>query len=256
MSLALCCALVALGLLLVWRGRRRGACMVLVLGLGALLAVGGGPVPQAMLDGLQSGYTAQAGDRWAPRNAIILLGAGTTRTGSGPLEPTLYAYGRIARAAALYHQCKASTQDCKLLVTGGDPLHNGRSEAAVYGNLLASLGVPAVDLMLEQRSLSTWQNAQFSRPMLLAYDPQRVLLVSSGVHLRRSLLYFAHFGIHPEPVRGDLVRAVPSWLPLAWNAAMFDGALHEYMGLARYRVYNALGKNAPPVTSPAIPATR
>jgi len=57
-------------------------------------------------------------------------------------------------------------------------------------------------------------------------------------------------------VRGDLVRAVPSWFPQAWNAALFDAALHEYIGLARYRVYNALGKNAPPITAPLIPAAR
>ncbi len=175
---------------------------------------------------------------------------------AGQAEPPLYGYGRIARAAALYRLCHASGNDCKVLASGGDPLHNGHSEAAVYGDLLQALGVPPADLMLEQRSLSTWQNAQFSRPLLLAYQPQRVLLVSSGLHLRRSLRYFAHFGIRPEPVRGDLVRAVPSWLPQAWNAALFDAALHEYIGLVRYRVYNALGKNAPPVTAPLIPAAR
>lgn len=254
MSLALLVVLFLGAVLLAWRGRRRAAGAVLLIALVATVAIGDGPLPQLMLDGLQSDYASQAGDHWAPRNAIVLLGAGTTVPPDGAPEPTLYAYGRIARTAALYQQCKASGQDCKVLVTGGDPLHNGRSEAAVYGDLLGRLGVPAPDLLLEQRSLSTWQNGQFTRPMLLAYDPQRVLLVSSGVHLQRSLLYFAHFGIHPEPVRGDLVRAVPSWLPLAWNAAMFDGALHEYVGLARYRVYNAMGWNAPPVSAPAIPA--
>ncbi|MGN6228720.1 MAG: YdcF family protein [Dyella sp.] len=256
MSLTVLGILVLLACGLAWLGWRRSAVAVLVLTLAGVVAVGDGPLTGWMLDRLQAGYTMQPPAPWAQRNVILLLGAGTVRNAAGQAEPPLYGYGRIARAAALYRQCHAAGGDCKVLASGGDPLHNGHSEAAVYGDLLLALGVPASDLILEQRSLSTWQNAQFSRPLLLAYQPQRVLLVSSGLHLRRSLLYFAHFGIRPEPVRGDLVRAVPSWLPQAWNAALFDAALHEYIGLVRYRVYNALGKNTPPITAPLIPAAR
>lgn len=50
----------------------------------------------------------------------------------------------------------------------------------------------------------------------------RVLLVSSGFHLRRGMLYFAHFGIHAVPVRADYVDGVRSWLPLSYNFAMAD----------------------------------
>lgn len=256
MSLTVLGILVLLAGGLAGLGRRRSSALVLVLTLAGVVAVGDGPLPGWMLDRLQGGYPMQPSAPWAARNVILLLGAGTVRDAAGQAEPPLYGYGRIARAAVLYRQCHASGNDCKVLASGGDPLHNGHSEAAVYGDLLLALGVPASDLILEQSSLSTWQNAQFSRPLLLAYEPQRVLLVSSGLHLRRSLLYFAHFGIRPEPVRGDLVRAVPSWLPLAWNAALFDAALHEYIGLVRYRVYNALGRNAPPITAPLIPAAR
>lgn len=254
MSLAMLGMLFLLACVLAWRGCRRGCAVVLLLALAGMMAVGDGPLTGWMLDRLQGGYTMQPSAPWAARNVILLLGAGTVRDAEGQAEPPLYGYGRIARAAVLYRQCRASGNDCKVLASGGDPLHNRHSEAAVYGDLLLALGVPAADLMLEQHSLNTWQNAQFSRPLLLAYRPQRVLLVSSGLHLRRSLLYFAHFGIRPEPVRGDLVRAVPSWLPQSWNAALFDAALHEYIGLARYRMYNALGKNAPPITAPLIPA--
>ncbi|HEX5305762.1 MAG TPA: YdcF family protein [Dyella sp.] len=248
--------LVLLAAGLAWRGYRRAGGVMLLLALAGTLAVGDGPLTGWMLERLQAGYALQPNVPWAERNVIVLLGAGTVRDAAGSAEVPLFGYGRIARVAALYRQCHAAGRDCKVLASGGDPLHNGHSEAAVYGDLLQALGVPAADLMLEQCSLSTWQNAQFSRPLLLAYQPQRVLLVSSGIHLRRSMLYFAHFGIRPEPVRGDLVRAVPSWLPLAWNAALFDAALHEYIGLARYRVYNALGKNAPAITAPLIPAAR
>ncbi len=70
------------------------------------------------------------------------------------------------------------------------------------------------------------------------------MLVSSGIHLRRGLIYFAHFGVGATPVRADYLRAVWSWLPLSYNFVLADLALHEYTGIARYHVYNAMGWNA------------
>jgi len=73
-------------------------------------------------------------------------------------------------------------------------------------------------------------------------------MVTSGVHLRRSLLYFAHFGMEPQPVAGDWVN--PRWEPFpdSWNVMLADAAMHEYLGILRYYVYNALGLNAAPST--------
>jgi uncharacterized SAM-binding protein YcdF (DUF218 family) len=71
------------------------------------------------------------------------------------------------------------------------------------------------------------------------------VLVTSGIHLQRSLLYFAHFGIAPQPVAGDWVRANSLFVPVAWNFVLADLTLHEYLGILRYRVYNMLGWNAP-----------
>ena len=39
------------------------------------------------------------------------------------------------------------------------------------------------------------------------------------------------------------VGGVLSWLPLSYNFAMADLALHEYTGIVRYHVYNAMGWN-------------
>ena len=119
--------LLLLALLLIWRGRRRGAMAVLLLAVAGVWAVGCWPLPQWMLDGLQNRYADQAGDTWAARNAIVVLGAGTTRDAANKAETPIYAFGRIAHALALYQQCHASGNDCKLLVSGGDPMRNGRS---------------------------------------------------------------------------------------------------------------------------------
>ncbi|HZX69226.1 MAG TPA: YdcF family protein, partial [Rhodanobacter sp.] len=132
---------------------------------------------------------------------------------------------------------------CKVEVSGGDARRLGQSEAAIYAENLRQLGVDPADLLLEPRSMNTWQNAQFSGPLLKAAGADRVLLVSSGFHLRRGMLYFTHFGIHATPVRADYVSGIASWKPLSYNFTMADMALHEYVGIARYHWYNAMGWN-------------
>jgi uncharacterized SAM-binding protein YcdF (DUF218 family) len=255
MSLTLLLVLLFLAAIAGWRRRRRLAYGLTLLSLLLFLAIACGPVPQWLLHDLQDRYSSTASGPWAARNAIVVLGVGTTRASStAPLEPPVLAYGRLAQAAMLYRDCKAAGRQCMVLVTGGDPQKHGSAEAVVYAGVLRRLGVPDGDLQVEPRSMTTWQNAQFTRPMLAAYAPQRLLLLTSGFHMRRSLLYFAHFGMKPEAVRGDEINAMLTSWPNAWNITFCDVALHEYVGIARYDVYNLLGWNAPPVLAPVIPA--
>ena len=225
--------------------RRRLGRVLMLLAVLLFVGVGCGPIPHVMLGGLQSAYETDPGIEWAPRNAIVLLGAGTVGPGDEALQPSFFANGRIVRAAQLYNACKLAGKACHLFVSGGDSQDHGEPESIVYGRALRKLGIPAADLTLETRSMTTWQNAQFVRPLLVQYAPQHIVLVTSGVHLQRSLLYFAHFGMTPQPVAGDWVRA--NWIPLpvSWNFVVTDSAIHEYLGILRYRVYNMMGWNVP-----------
>jgi uncharacterized SAM-binding protein YcdF (DUF218 family) len=244
MTLDVLLILILLAIVLAWLQWRRCSRVLLVLALLLLLAVGCGPLPIALLTQLQSDYAVDAPIAWGQRNAIVLLGAGTVRVAdSGQVEASLFAYGRIGKTAALYRACRQSGRQCKVEVSGGDARGLGKSEAAIYVENLRQLGVDAADLLLESRSMNTWQNAEFSTPLLKAYGADHVVLVSSGFHLRRGMLYFTHFGIPATPVRADYVGGELSWLPLSYNFTMADVALHEYVGITRYRWYNAMGWN-------------
>ena len=244
MTLNVLLILVLLAIVLALLRWRRCSRTMVTLAVIVWLAVACGPVPIWLLSQLQSDDAADAPIAWGQRNAIVLLGAGTVQVaGSGQVEASLFAYGRISKAAALYRACRQSGNACKVEVSGGDARGLGQSEAAIYADDLQRLGVDAADLLLESRSMNTWQNAQFSAPLLKSWGADRVLLVSSGFHLRRGMLYFTHFGIQATPVRADYVDGVMSWLPLSYNFTMADVALHEYAGIARYRWYNAMGWN-------------
>lgn len=253
MTLVIFLIVLAIGLVLFALRRPRGGWCFSLVALAWLFFAGCGPLTSLLLDRLQAGYPADV-MHWGRRNAIILLGAGTVRGNAGAVEPSLYANGRILRAAQLYHACRASGADCKLEVSGGDAMRLRQSEADVYARSLDQLGIPRADLMLEGRSMNTFQNAQFSRPLLAGYGADKVVLVSSAVHLRRASLYFAHFGIRAEAVRGDYVRARYAWLPTSENLSFADFAIHEYIGVARYHFYNAMGWNVPRVPEESVTA--
>lgn len=235
------------------RKRSRAGRVLGLLALAYLFAAGCGPLPRLLLARLQAGYAPVPAAPWGQRNAIVMLGAGNAKPGEGkPVEPSLYAYARLARAVALYRDCKQGGATCKLLITGGDAQHYGTAEATAYGAFAPRLGVDPGDLILEPKSMNTWQNAQFSSALLRDYGPDRVLLVSAATHLRRGLLYFAHFGVHGAPVRADYISVDAGWLPSAYNLALTDLAIHEYLGIARYAVYNLLGLNVAPTKAGAL----
>jgi uncharacterized SAM-binding protein YcdF (DUF218 family) len=230
--------------LLKWR---RSCLIFSLLALALFLAIGCGPIPSALLADLQSGYSAAVAVREAASTTIIVLGYGTEQvkesSGTTVEVPTL-AYSRLANALELYRACRLKNTHCTILVTGGDPQHHGATEASVYGARLQQLGVDASDLLIEGRSLNTWQNAQYTAALLKAHPAEQLFLVTSGIHLRRSVLYFERFGIRGQPVRADYISATSSAIPLSYNFLLADLAIHEYAGVLRYFVYERMGWNA------------
>jgi uncharacterized SAM-binding protein YcdF (DUF218 family) len=227
-----------------WRRVRQAG---LVLALVSVFAVGCGPVPKALLRPWQSPYAQRPALDWAPTNAIVLLTAGATYPPGGPLEPGHTAYSRIAETVSLYRDCREAGARCTVLVSGGDALSTGEPLALTYRRTLERLGIPAADMVLESRSHTTWQNAQFAREPLARIGAQRIWLVTSAHHLRRAVFAFQRFGLEVTPVRADYLRGVWSPLPSAYNLSVTDAVLHEYVGLALYHWYAWRGRvDAPP----------
>jgi uncharacterized SAM-binding protein YcdF (DUF218 family) len=224
--------------------RRQSARILFVLGGILLVAVGCGPLPEVALRSLQTSDAGEPVHAWQSKAAIIVLGGGTEQVeGTRAVEVPALVYGRIVKTLELYLQCKRNGKACLVIVSGGDPRKLGTSEGKVYGEVLVKVGVDPADLVIEGRSLTTWQNAQFCAAWLSEHPQEQVVLVTSGLHLRRAVLYFSHFGIRTVPARADYVRATLTAMPVSYNFLLMDLALHEYAGLLRYRVYELLGWN-------------
>jgi uncharacterized SAM-binding protein YcdF (DUF218 family) len=213
------------------------------LGLIVFITIGYGLPTQWLLRSLQAA-TVTTVNEWKPRNIILVLGFGAEQVSPGVVQVPLFGYSRVARAALLYRGCKLSGAQCAVLVSGGDPRNFGKSEAQVYAVVLKNLGIAEADLILEDKSQNTWENAKLSAVIVASIPHDQLVLVSSGTHLQRSLLYAAHFGLIPDiAVRADHVSVIHHGLPQAYNFLLFDLVMHELLGILRFNVYESMGWN-------------
>ncbi|MGB3406202.1 MAG: YdcF family protein [Jannaschia sp.] len=106
----------------------------------------------------------------------LVLGAAVRPDGTP--SPTLRL--RVEHAVGLYHAGQVQA----LCIAGGQGRY-GPPEATVGCALAQDLGVPAEDLIAEDRSRSTFENLIFARPLL---RDRPLVIVSNRWHLPRAAL--------------------------------------------------------------------
>ncbi len=209
------------------------------------LALGYGALGSALLNPLQRPHLRPETLAWGARNAIVLPAAGIDCSAGRP-QPGLFGHARIVEAARAYRSCRAHGAACRIYVSGGRTGSRGEAPAVLYARILRALGVAASDLAAECDSVNTWQSAERVAELLSLWQPDRVVVVSSAWHLSRALLYLRHFGVDAAARAADDARLRTSLLPSAFNVLMADRALHECIGIARYRALRAVGRSPSP----------
>jgi uncharacterized SAM-binding protein YcdF (DUF218 family) len=185
---------------------------------------------------LERDFASRAMSVIAPADAIVLLGGamrGDTHMGT---LPDLNSHAdRLVHAAALYKAGKAPV----ILLSGGG-VAGARTEAQQMKDIMVVMGVPAQHLRLENASRDTHDNAVNTARLLKAKGMQRILLVTSAFHMRRSAALFAAQGLEVVPAPTDFQQPVaqqllPAWLPVVSNLYQTTDALHEIVGYWVYR---------------------
>lgn len=181
--------------------------------------------------------------------AIVVLG-GSTRSADWPRPwvDVSEAGDRVLHGAQLYTAGKAP----KLILSGGriEWRGGGASESADMAQIALAMGVPSSAIIEEPESLNTYQNAINVKAILEREAISQILLVTSALHMPRSLAIFHKQGIEAIAAPTDFLvseRAVAeisgtrqaillSLLPDAKNLHDFSRALKEYIGLVVYRL--------------------
>jgi uncharacterized SAM-binding protein YcdF (DUF218 family) len=177
------------------------------------------------------------------RVALLMLGSGTEYDDGPPhhLVPKRDALRRIEATAALYANCTARGAACTVIVSGGNPQRHIQSEADNYRPYLVARGVPPRALVLENRSLTTYENAKYTRAILGNGHYESVILVTSAYHLPRALLDFRRFGVTVIPFASNQRALVPTLTPRWAHLVNTAVVLHEWVGIAQFHVYRRLG---------------
>jgi uncharacterized SAM-binding protein YcdF (DUF218 family) len=215
------------------RGRKLMVASVVLLAI-----CGFSPLGKLLLYPLESRFPPWDAARGAPDGIVVLGGsidADLSAAHGAAIVRT--AADRIIAAAALARRYP----NARVVFSGGNPnlVANDAREADFAGALFESLGTSKARLMMERRSRNTEENAEFSKALAAPKDGERWLLVTSALHMPRSIGLFrkAGFNVEAYPVdwrvgeRADL---------LTFSAIALDGlgrtdiAMREWMGLVAY----------------------
>jgi len=95
---------------------------------------------------------------------------------------------------------------------------------------------------MEERSRTTWENAEFSAQLLAEHGIKRVVVVTQAWHMQRSRWSFEQQGLQviPAPVGflgTDNARPLGGWLPESKAIWQNGQLLNEAVGLVGYKMF-------------------
>lgn len=181
--------------------------------------------------------------------AIVLLGGGIYPPNYPRKIPDLNQSGeRILFAAWLYKEKKAPI----VVVSGGNLpwVDLQTTEADGMKQLLEIMGVPENNIWVESNSTNTYENAINSKNLLQKHGINKILLVTSGIHMPRSVMTFEKQGfiVVPAPtdfnatqassstIQNKIVKALTQIFPSPDNIDVTTRVLKEYLGIIVYRL--------------------
>jgi uncharacterized SAM-binding protein YcdF (DUF218 family) len=182
-------------------------------------------------------------------DAIVILGGGTkSQAYPRPDVDFADAGDRVWYGANLYHAKKAP----KIIVSGGRLawMGSGSPESEDLTKLLVKMGVPTVDIIPEGYSFNTHDNAVNVQKILQAQDFKTILLVTSAMHMPRSMAIFKHLGINAiaaptdyhisqleldQPNRQN-ESIILSFMPTEEYFSLTTQAIREYIGIWVYKL--------------------
>lgn len=173
---------------------------------------------------------------------IIMLGGGIyedqKRSFSSEGTVSYSASIRLIETARIYLKCKKLNKDVKVILSGGKVFNRKLSEAEVYGDYLYDLGVNKKDLIIEEMSRSTYENARNSKKNIK--NEEKIILVTSATHMKRAKYVFENAGIDLIAAPCDFLYeknySVFSFIPEAENISSVKKVLWERIGYFYYKM--------------------
>ncbi len=171
-------------------------------------------------------------------DGIILLG-GAVNVATTEAHDQV-ALNRFAERVTQTDMLARRYPDARLVISGGltGRVSADLTEAKVMRRALVELGLDDSHMLLEEHSRNTYENAVDSAALAKPQPGQVWLLVTSAFHMPRAVGCFraAGFDVLPFPVDYQTDAAPALGFSFLGEARVLDLALHEWVGLAVYRL--------------------
>jgi uncharacterized SAM-binding protein YcdF (DUF218 family) len=133
----------------------------------------------------------------------------------------------------------------KIIISGGSGslTRKHSSEALEIKKILRQSGVPSEDILYEDQSRNTHENAQFTKQLLTGYpELKKLLLVTSAFHMKRAAACFKKEGIMADVFSADFYTTDRSFTPdkllIPQEVYLYhwQKLLHEITGFIVYKI--------------------
>jgi uncharacterized SAM-binding protein YcdF (DUF218 family) len=169
---------------------------------------------------------------------VVLAGWVLPRNANRPnpilADDSLY---RCLHAAELYRR----SGPCLIVLSGGtvNPAEDSMPVADAMRDFLLQLGIASKDLLVENRSTTTYENAVECHKLVQERQLQHVVLVTEADHMARAVACFRKTGLRVTPapcqfVTGQFELRLSTFLPSPGAARGTEKVFHEWLGLAWY----------------------
>ena len=123
-------------------------------------------------------------------DAAVVLGAAVWTTNVSPVFRE-----RINHAINLYRAGKVR----KLIFTGGQGNPGEPTESAAARDYALQSGIPASDILIEEKSHTTYENIVYAKQLADTHGIKNVLIVSDPLHMKRAMTMATDAGLPAEP---------------------------------------------------------
>jgi len=227
--------------LMLWRNRRRLAQILATIALVSLLLLSLPVCKAALYRGLEiyPPLSPATLTQLQPAPQAIVILAGGTQKNQQEYASAMPSSASVRRLQyGLYLQRATALP---ILLSGGNPRHAERSDAAAMAELMQQFG--STPQWVESSSRNTWENALFSAEYLRQSGIKQVLLVTDAWHMRRAVYCFREQGVSviaaPTGFEQQLEGDITDWLPDAKAFYLSTVALREYLGILAYHLGQA-----------------
>ena len=153
--------------------------------------------------------------------AVLVLGNRAMLNG----KPNPCLTGRVDKALEVLQTLKGS----QLLVSGGMDLEDRQIESQVMADHAASVGFKGT-VVQERQSTSTYENLQFSAPLLKTTSAKTVVIVTEPYHLWRTQLMVQSQGLDKQFDVHYAAAQTSCWQ--SWGM-LYRGALREPLAVSK-----------------------